>query len=196
MARGLSPLGLHEVMEQVRDCVCAALDQAAAEVPGHPGCPCRVCLVPGAPAWDGCEDDGQLTIHLDGTWQTDRFPVREQVVQGLRGCPPPGGVVTAAELVVTLLRCAPYGTEHAPPACPELEAAAMVLHVDAVTVANALVCCVPETATGRRGRRFVLGAGRAVGPAGGCVGWEQRVIVALSGCEPCPGEESPGEVSP
>lgn len=77
-----------------------------------------------------------------------------------------------------------------PPTCEEEAEAARVLHVDAVTVYNALLCCLPQTGTGRRGRRFVLGPQRTVGPAGGCVGIEQRVTVALPGCGKCPGEEA------
>ena len=90
---------------------------------------------------------------------------------------------------MTLLRCAPMSDSDCPPPCEELEAAAQILHVDAAVVQRALVCCLPLTG-GRRGRRYVLGTGRAVGPQGGCVGWEQRVTVALPGCAPC------DEVSP
>ncbi|GGT29158.1 hypothetical protein P6B95_15465 [Streptomyces atratus] len=77
-----------------------------------------------------------------------------------------------------------------PPTCEELAAAARVTHLDSVTVYNSLMCCLPHTA-GRRGRRFVMGQQRTIGPQGGCVGVEQRVIVALPGCAPCPEEASP-----
>ncbi|TDC29494.1 hypothetical protein E1211_25895 [Micromonospora sp. 15K316] len=192
----LTALGVHELAERVLACVCQALDATAEEVTGHPGCPCRACVVPGAPAWDSCEDPcdnsggpgGQLTVHVARIFPSREFPAPDQTVLGLRGCTPPS--TTAAELVVTLLRCAPAPTEHGcPPSCEELAATARIVHVDAATVFNALMCCLPSTG-GWRGRRFVMGEQRIVGPQGGCVGVEQRVIVALPGCGPCPGASS------
>ncbi|TDC23419.1 hypothetical protein E1265_12845 [Streptomyces sp. 8K308] len=195
----LTPFAVHDLAEAVLGCVCAALDQAAAEIDGQPGCPdCRACVVPGAPAWDGCDDPcsdqragGQLTVNIARLYPSGiNFPAENRDVQGARGCIPPP--VTAVELVITLLRCAPMPDETGcPPRCTDLNAAARILHVDAVTVYNALLCCLPATGGGRRGRRFVLGTQRTVGPEGGCVGIEQRVTVALPGCSKCPD----GEVS-
>lgn len=190
----LGPLTLHTLAQTVLGCVCAALDQAAAEVEGQPGCPtCRRCVVPGAVAFDECldpcggDEGGQLTVSVPRMWPTSHFPATDTQVRGVKGCTPPP--TTAAELVVTLLRCAPMPDERGcPPSCEELEAAARIVHVDQVTVYNALLCCLPATG-GRRGRRFVLGASRIVGPEGGCVGVEQRVTVALPGCATCPDEE-------
>ncbi|MFF2964223.1 hypothetical protein ACFVT1_36270 [Streptomyces sp. NPDC057963] len=192
----LSPFALHDLTEAVLGCVCAALDQTATAIPEQPGCPCRACVVPGTPAWDECVDPcsgdmagGQLTVNVARIYPSTRFPEEDQEVRGLRGCTPPP--TTAVELVVTLLRCAPMVTEQGcPPTCEELAATARVTHLDSVTVYNSLMCCLPHTA-GRRGRRFVMGQQRIIGPQGGCVGIEQRVIVALPGCSPCPEEVSP-----
>ncbi|MTE20273.1 hypothetical protein F0L17_14375 [Streptomyces sp. TRM43335] len=189
----LTPLAIHDLAEAVLGCVCEALDRTAMEVDDYPGCPtCRVCVVPGQPAWDGCEDPcsgdevgGQLSVHVARIYPSTSFPVEDQQVRDLRECVPPP--VTAVELVVTLLRCAPYPSEEGcPPSCEEQAAAARTLHIDAATVFNALLCCLPYTGGGRRGRRFVLGQQRTIGPEGGCVGIEQRVTVALPGCAPCP----------
>ncbi|CAM5476822.1 MULTISPECIES: hypothetical protein [Streptomyces] len=190
----LSPLAIDELAETVLACVCAALDEAATEVEGHPGCPdCRRCVVPGLPAWDGCEDPctgqagGQLSVNVTRVYPstTTGFPQQDQTVRDARNCQPPP--VTAVELVITVLRCAPGPTEEGcPPGCAELREAARILHVDSLTVYNALLCCLPHTAPqGRRGRRFVLGQQRTVGPQGGCVGIEQTVTVALPPCQPC-----------
>ncbi|MDX3237211.1 hypothetical protein PV392_16335 [Streptomyces sp. ME03-5709C] len=191
----LSPLAVHDLAESVLACVCAALETTAAEIEGQPGCPdCGACVVPGAAAWDRCDDPcatsatgGQLSVSVARMWPSTTFPQEDREVRGLRGCTPPP--VTAVELVITLLRCAPMPDEGGcPPSCDDLAAAARTLHVDQVTVYNALLCCLPGTdATRRRGRKFVLGASRVVGPEGGCVGIEQRVTVALPGCK-CPGE--------
>lgn len=192
----LRPLALHELTESVLACVCAALEATAAEVKGQPGCPCRACVVPGAAAWDSCEDPctgeagGQLTVNVVRLWPTSNFPEEDRGVRSRRDCKPAD--TTAVELLVTLLRCAPMpDAGGCPPSCEELDAAARIVHVDAATVMSALACCLPHTAPGRYGRRFILGQQRIIGPEGGCVGVEQRVTVALPGCAPCPGEESP-----
>jgi hypothetical protein len=195
----LSLTGAHEVAEAVLACVCAALEETAATVAGQPGCPCRACVVPGQPAWDECGNDacgdggGQLTVHIARVFPSRTFPAEDrggqEAVRGLRGCAPPP--TTAMELVVTLLRCAPTLDEQGcPPTCEELQASARILHTDMVTIYSALECCIAGTAPTRRGRRYVLGGQRVLGPQGGCVGVEQRAIVALPPvC--CPeGEES------
>ncbi|MFJ5890273.1 hypothetical protein [Streptomyces californicus] len=196
----LTPLMIHDLATSVLACVCLALDTAAGTVEGQPGCPaCRACVVPGAVAWDSCDDPcdskgggGQLTVSVARIFSSSdaEFPSESRIVQGVRGCGPPP--MLALELVVTLLRCAPtFSEDGCPPTCEELEAAAQVLHVDMVTVYNALLCCLPGTEQRRRGRRFVLGVQRTLGPEGGCVGLEQRATVALPGCAPCPDGESP-----
>lgn len=194
----LTSLAIRDLTEAVLGCVCAALARAAQEVDGQPGCPCRACVVPGQPAWDSCDDPcgqdpvgGQLSVSVARIYGSSdsEFPAEGRVVQGVRNCTPPP--VTAVELVITLLRCAPTLDETGcPPSCDELSRASQVLDVDMVTVFNALLCCLPGTSTARRGRKFVMGVQRVLGPEGGCVGLEQRVTVALPGCG-CSEEESP-----
>ncbi|WP_405961300.1 hypothetical protein OG235_37200 [Streptomyces sp. NBC_00024] len=192
----LTAFAVHDLTEAVLGCVCAALDATAEDIEGQPGCPCRTCVVPGTAAWDSCDDPcgpsegagGQLTVNVARIYPSSltSFPSQDQTVQGVRGCTPPP--ITAVELVITLLRCAPTVSEDGcPPSCEELSEASRILHIDEVTVYNALLCCLPQTGGGRRGRKFVIGAQRTIGPEGGCVGLEQRVIVALPGCR-CPDE--------
>lgn len=193
----LNTLAIHELTEAVVGCVCAALARTALDVEGQPGCPCRACVVPGQPAWDSCDDpcggkgeSGQLTVSVARIYGSSdaEFPSESRVVQGVRGCMPPP--ITALELVVTLLRCAPtFSEDGCPPSCEELNKSAQILHVDMVTVFNALLCCLPGTQQSRRGRRFVMGVQKVLGPEGGCVGLEQRVTVALPGCGKCPEDE-------
>ncbi|MEZ3180813.1 hypothetical protein KYY02_19595 [Streptomyces pimonensis] len=186
----LAALAVHEIADAILACVCAALDETAAEIDDFPGCPCRACVVPGTPAWDSCEDPctgetgGQLSVNVARMYPSSSFPAQDAEVQGVRGCTP--APITAVEYVVTLLRCAPLPTERGcPPSCDELAEAARITHVDAAVIMNALLCCLPGTSSSRRGRKFVLGQSRIVGPEGGCVGVEQRVTVALPGCK-CP----------
>ncbi|MDN3056845.1 hypothetical protein PH213_20285 [Streptomyces sp. SRF1] len=198
----LTPHSVHDLAEAVLGCVCVALDTAAADgVEGALGCPCRACVIPGAVAWDGCDAiegcggdggaPGQLTVSVARIYPAGQnFPAEDRTVQGVRGCTPPP--LTAAELIITLLRCAPVVDEGGcPPSCEELTEAARAVHVDAATVYSALWCCLPGLGPNpRRPRRFTVGGQRIIGPEGGCVGLEQRVTVALPGCGTCPGEDA------
>lgn len=198
----LSLLAVHELTESVLGCVCDALDAAAAEIPGQPGCPCRGCVVPGQAAWDSCEDPcdgsegagGQLTVNVARMYQTslESFPStesRDSTVRGRRGCIP--AQLTAVELVITVLRCVPVPSEDGcPPSCEELAAAARVINIDGVSVLNAVDCCLPALGTRRQGLIYTVGIQRQVGPQGGCGGVEQRVTVGLVNCA-CPDDATP-----
>lgn len=191
----LSPLVVDDLAQMLLGCVCAELDRMAGLIEGQPGCPdCTSCVVPGKPAWDNCTGDcsgaqtpGQLTVNLERIYPTAAFPTETKDVLGSRNCAP---VRQAADYVITLLRCAPsYNDQGCPPSCEEQAEAARILHVDAVSVTNALLCCFPQSSSARRGQQFMMGQLRTVGPEGQCVGVEQRVTVALPSCA-CP-EESP-----
>ncbi|GAA3786686.1 hypothetical protein GCM10022226_01010 [Sphaerisporangium flaviroseum] len=172
--------------------MCQALEDTAAAVDGQPGCPRRVCVTPGAPAWecaDPCTDaqgGGQLTVHVYRLYPSNQqFPQEDRTVRGLVNCVPPP--TTAAEMVVTLLRCVPTLDERGCPlACAELEAAARVAYVDAVTVYNALMCCLPHTA-GPRGRRFVMAPKRSSARRAGAPGWSSGSPWRCPGAPPARG---------
>lgn len=189
----LTPFTIHDTGRQILDCVCTALDDVAAANTGLLGCPtCRRCVVPGVPSWEDCggecsgDPTGQLTVSWDGPWAStvSTFPAEDRQIRDNRQCVLP---VMAVQFTVTLLRCAPVGDldTGCPPSCEDLEAAARQLSADGVTVYNAVLCCVPQTSTAHRGRRFVMGRQRVLGPEGGCGGVEQRVTVELPGCDPC-----------
>lgn len=194
----LSLTAVQDLTEAVLGCVCQALDVTAQQIPEQPGCPCRVCVVPGQPAWDSCEDPcdggdqagGQLSVSVVRMYPSALavFPAEDRQVLGVKNCTLPQ--LTAVEILVTLLRCAPGPSEDAcPPSCEDLAKASAVLHTDMTTVYNALLCCFPTTSLRRRGQLFTVGQQRTVGPQGGCVGLEQRITVALNPCK-CPEEES------
>lgn len=196
----LSPATVHDTAQAVLGCVCAALDAVAETIEGQPGCPdCNTCIVPGAVAWDRCDGpcetggaQGQLSVSVLRMYPTSMaaFPGEDaKQIQGTKGCTLPQ--LTALELLVTLLRCAPVDDEDGcPPTCEELTTAAKILHTDMTTVYNAVLCCFPATSQRRRGQMFVIGQQKTVGPQGKCVGIEQRLTVALPACK-CPEEESP-----
>lgn len=198
MALGI--LAVDAAASSLLACVCTALSRLPTEVPGLAGCPCRTCVVPGLVAADGCDEGcgtlpagtypGQLTVSVIRLYSSDRsgFPREVQAVRDLRECVPPQ--TTAVELAVTLFRCVPGMTDDGcPPTCEQLSASAMQLHADMLAIQQAVLCCYAGTDTTRpRGRRYVLGQSRPIGPSGDCVGIEQRVTVALDDCLPCPPE--------
>lgn len=185
----LSLLAIHEAAEALLNCACDSLATIPTEVPGLAGCPCRTCVVPGAPAADGCdggcnvppgEYPGQLTVNVIRLFASDpvSFPRELATVRDAKNCALP--TVTAIEMAITVWRCTPLPTdEGCPPTCAELNESATQLHVDMLAVQRAVLCCYAGTVEGRRGRRYVLGASTTLGPAGGCVGFQQRVTVAL-----------------
>lgn len=194
----LSILAVDAAASSLLACACTALSRLPTEVPGLAGCPCRSCVVPGLVAADGCDTNcgtlepgefpGQLTVSVIRLYSSDRaqFPREVQAVRDLRDCPMPQ--VTVVELAVTLFRCIP-GMNNAgcPPTCEQLSASAMQLHADMLAIQQAVLCCYAATDTTRpRGRRYVMGQSRPIGPSGDCIGLEQRVSVALDDCLPCP----------
>lgn len=193
----LSPTAVHDAATDLLNCVCQALDRLPVDVPGLAGCPCRSCVVPGQVAADGCDGScppvageypGQLSVNVTRLYSSDRsaFPREVATVRDLRECAPPP--VTVLELAVTLFRCTPLPDDQGcPPSCEELTAAARQLHADLLAVQAAVLCCFAGTdPVQRRGRRYVLGQSRTMGPQGGCVGLEQLVRVALDDCITCP----------
>jgi len=159
--------------QEVLDCCCSALEKTIC------GCPDRAFVSAGAVAWDRCCDGGQLWVGVERVFAYDRFPAPATVVN----CMPP----LAADLVVGILRCAPTVNDQGEaPSCDALSASAAQVYEDAYAVVNGVLCCLVPT---HKERLFVMGAQRPVGPAGGCVGTELRLTVALvdppPSCETC-----------
>jgi hypothetical protein len=182
---------LADASEALLACVCEALDDIPTTLPGMAGCPCRSGVVPGNEiAWDGCDTgcapldegkwSGQLAVKTNRIFASDfgNFPREAAVVADLNGCK--ATPVMAAELVVSVIRCAPIGDGQCPPTVDELAATARQQNVDMVAVRKGILCCLAGTDPTRpRGRRFSLGGSTTIGPQGGCVGFEQTVTVDL-----------------
>lgn len=156
--------------QEMLDCICTALEQES-----ECGCPCRVCVVAGTPAWDDC-CEGQLTANIDNIFFHDNFPQRTSQAQVCAS-------FLAGEIVITLLRCAPtVKDDGSAPSCPELSESARKILQDMYISLKALVCCLSEA---RRHRKYVITDARTVGPEGGCVGFTIRVTVEMH--DPMPG---------
>lgn len=210
MTVALSILAVHQAAQNLLDCACEAVGRLPAEVPGLAGCPCRVGVVPGQPAADGCDGGcdvlpgqypGQLTVNVNRLYASDvnNFPREVGLlsvtgvsgIRDLKNCAMPQ--TTAVELQVTLWRCAPIPTDQGcPPSMPDLDATAMQMHADMLAVQQGILCCFSATDTTRRhGRRFVMGQTTSLGPQGGCAGFQTLVTVALDDCLPCPAPTPP-----
>lgn len=200
-------LAIQQAAQDLLDCVCAAIGRLPDEVPGLAGCPCRVGVVPGTPAADGCdggcnvqpgEFPGQLTVNVARLYASDftSFPrelgvnsgINGSGVRDLKNCAMPQ--VTAVELIVTLWRCVPGPTDQGcPPSMADLGQAALQQNADMLATQQGILCCYAGTdETRRHGRRYVVGQTTVLGPQGGCGGFQTRVVVALDDCLPCPPE--------
>lgn len=188
----VSLLSVHQAAESLLNCACEALARIPEQMPGLDGCPCRTGVVAGQPAAEGCDGGcdvpageyaGQLTVHVVRTYTAElpRYTNLQAVLMEGTNCGP--NALTAIDLMITLWRCAPGPTdEGCPPTMEELEAAAIQQHVDMMAITQAVTCCYPFTdPTRRKGRRYSPGAITALGPQGGCVGFQAAVTVALDG---------------
>ncbi|MDJ1137925.1 hypothetical protein [Streptomyces iconiensis] len=157
------PLRWYEVAERLR----AAVHDALTDKPQRSG------VVPGAIAWDEC-DCGLLAVSVGPIVWSDEFP--DEATTRTANCNP---VYEAAEIIVQVARCAPspQGQDMAPTVAA-LDAAAQAVARDAYetrcAVLTALVGMVDEDI-----RDYFLRPQTPQGPAGGCVGTELRVSVAL-----------------
>lgn len=188
----LTYLDVHQAATSLLDCVCEALDRVPVAMPGLAGCPCRVGVVPGAPAADGCDGGcnvppgewpGQLTVNVVRTYPAElpRWTNVAAVQAEATNCGP--AALLAVELAVTLWRCTPVSSDDGcPPPMDALSENAMQLHVDMLAINQGVTCCFPTAGTSRRkGRRYSLGASAVLGPQGGCIGVQTPVTVLLDG---------------
>jgi hypothetical protein len=136
--------------------------------------PCRSGVVPGAIAWDDCTC-GLLATSWSMTYLSDNFPEQASSV--------PGNCETAwdvAEIVIQLLRCAPtVDSQGRSPSLESLAAAATLMAVDGNRMERAvsgLLCGLKDQ---NRIIDSLISPRTSQGPEGGCVGSEQRVLIAL-----------------
>lgn len=162
--------------------VAGLLDAAAAALAATAAGPvARACDVPGDIAADGC-DCGLLAVTVERIYPSATFP-DPAGADVTPGCVP----YLAADLTVTVLRCAPGpDMAGAGPGCVALDAAAAAWLLDAAAIRQALRCTLAAlTATGVLAA-WTIRAQTPNGPAGGCVGWDTRLTVAVPACL-CPG---------
>lgn len=179
-----NPFAVFDIAEHIKECVLAWL-----ETTSH-GLPERACVISGELAWDECEC-GQLTVAIQNEYEASGTSIPRSATEtpGRRACGPP---LYTANYMVTMLRCAPTGTNTDPPLCDELEAFARMTTEDAWAVRAGVICCLDEAISTRLPngtkmyRDFVVGVQTRVGPRGACGGSELPVSVTIdNGCYPC-----------
>lgn len=150
----------------------AARVRLAASAAGEPD---RVCVVPGAIAWDDCEC-GQLAVAVDQIYLSDQI-VGEQASLATSTC---AAAYMVVDVVVQVVRCAPQpvGMDTAV-SCVALDAAARTVATDASAVLLAVACKLAEMEDTDEIAGHLVRAQRGVGPAGACVGSEVRASAAL-----------------
>jgi hypothetical protein len=179
-----NPFAVYDIAQHIKTCV---LEWLATTTDGLPD---RACVIWGELAWDGCEC-GQLTVAIANQFESTGTAIARSATEtpGRRECGPP---TYTANYTVTILRCAPTGTNTAPPTCDELEAFARGATEDAWAVRAGVICCLSEAIKTRlpNGSKmyvdFVVGAQIPVGPQGACGGSSLAVSVTIdNGCYPC-----------
>lgn len=136
----------------------------------------RYGQVPGDIAWDNCTCEGVLAVTVPRIYLSEVFPNETEGPVGVR-CQAPYEV---AEFTVSVIRCAPQpdGVEAAPPAA-ELDAAAAVLLRDMTETLDALSARMCQLHDNDDVTDYLITPAESAGPEGGCVGFTQRVLVAL-----------------
>lgn len=179
-----NPFAVYDIAVKIKECVLEWLDITSK------GLPERACVISGELAWDNCEC-GQLTVAIENEFEAvaTSVPRAGTETPGRRSCGPP---LYTANFTVTMLRCAPTGTDTAPPSCEELEDFAKMATEDAWAVRAGVICCLDEAIRVRLPngtklyRDFVVGTQTRVGPRGACGGSQLPVAVTIdNGCYPC-----------
>lgn len=179
-----NPLAVFDIAKHIKECVLMWLETTSQ------GLPDRACVISGELAWDECEC-GQLTVAIENEFEAvaTSVPRAGTETPGRRACGPP---LYTANFMVTMLRCAPTGTDTAPPTCEALEDFAQIATEDAWAVRAGVICCLDEAISTRLPNRtklyrdFVVGTQTRVGPRGACGGSQLPVAVTIdNGCYPC-----------
>lgn len=179
-----NPFAVYDIAIKIKACVLERLEMTSK------GLPERACVISGELAWDECEC-GQLTVAIANEYESNGTASPRAAAEnpGRRSCGPP---LYVANYIVTMLRCAPIGTNTTPPTCDELEAFARMSTEDAWAVRAGVICCLDDAISTRLPngtklyRDFVVGTQTRIGPQGACGGSQLPVAVTIdNGCYPC-----------
>jgi hypothetical protein len=136
--------------------------------------PSRSSVVPGAIVWDDCSC-GLLATSWSMTYLSEVFPSEATTVNG--NCEAPWEVT---EFVTQLLRCTPSpDSRGAAPSPKVLSDSALVLATDGNIMERSTSVALCALKADDSIVDYLVGRRMSVGPEGGCVGSELRVLVGL-----------------
>lgn len=162
----MAALTPHQVAEAILACAAAVVEDVN-----------RVCVVPGAIAWDECQC-GQLVISETDMFPSSSFPLDQ--IDSTDACGEPWHVV---QYTLSLTKCVPVSDSNGhPPGCGSLAAAAAILSQDKRSVRRAVFCCLQALyeemdSNEPQIEAFQLGHSVTVGPEGMCAGHELTIWV-------------------
>lgn len=154
--------------------VCSRVNTAIYE--GLTTKPCRSGVVPGLVAWDDCSC-GILATTWAIIMGSDTFPQEKIDVSG--NCDTAWEVI---EIAVQIIRCAPSpgnNNSQLAPSVKSLSDAAKLMDVDATQMGRAVTVLLCGMKDSYEIVDFMVTRCSSVGPEGGCVGSEQRMLIAL-----------------
>jgi hypothetical protein len=174
MPTAYTPLGHYVNVTGIAMCITDRLADTTAGVPG------RVCIYPGAVAWDECEC-GMLALTTSRIFGSETFPNEGVSGVSLAQCGLPWMVAT---LDITMLRCVP-GTQGGTraPSCEQLGNAAQVMYEDAFAVWQGTLCCLLEMRAQGMVAEYNMSAQSFEGPQGRCAG--STLSIQLGYIGPC-----------
>jgi hypothetical protein len=166
---GVSPTDLHDFAVELLEASVIALNTIPTFAPGLVGAPERSLVTLGEPAADCCP---QLTVHI----------------AGIAEAPPdaqPYGYLSYVQLIVTIFRCSPSGTQsktgYVPPAVTALEATAEQGNADAWALWIHLHARHNQRLLFGRCKKVFWDGLRSLPVSGGCAGWVLGVRASLDG---------------
>lgn len=166
MLRGYG--AFYTVLKTVRDAIVVELQKQQAK-------PERVSIVPGAIAWDECDQCGLLALTSSRFYLTDTFPIDVVTTEMKQGA------FLAADLMVQIIRCAPTAQDtNSAPSVEALDNSAQQVLDDAFAVLCTTHTTLHTLLDTNQIVDYMMRQQLFVGPAGACVGSETIFTVAIN----------------
>ena len=148
-------------------------DANVAELQNSTGKPARVSIVPGAIAWDECDDCGLLALAAARFYLSNQIPQPAATTDGV-------GALLAVDCVTQIIRCAPsaQGTNLSP-SVADLDASARQVLDDAYAIMCSTISALLAAQLAGTIVDFLISQQLFVGPEGACVGSELTYTVGF-----------------
>jgi hypothetical protein len=158
----------YTVMQRCRDAIMVELEQRNQK-------PARVGIVPGAIAWDECDQCGLLALSSTRNYLTDEFPIEVATTFQKQGA------FLGIDLAIQLIRCAPtpQGTATAPSE-QALDETAKLINDDAWSVMCATTTVLQTMLDANELIDYMVRQQIFMGPEGACVGSELQAAIAVA----------------